>query len=372
MKVLLAPDKFKGTLTAAEVCSHITHGLLQQDPALEVIAHPMADGGEGTLDILKAHLHTTTCQVTVQDPHFRPIQATYEYHDRTAYIEMSRASGLALLAPTERNPRLTSTFGTGQLIRHAMVQGARKVFLFVGGSATNDAGVGMAHALGYRFLDEKGHELRPVGESLGLIDRIDTAQVDPLLKQAAFEVVCDVRNLLCGKEGATWVYARQKGATDADIAVLEAGMLRFQSLLEDTFQQDIAHLAGGGAAGGLGAGAVAFLQAALSPGTPTLMTLTGLSSRLEDVDFVITGEGKVDDQTLQGKVVQGVAAEASRRNIPFGIICGVAEQVERVQQTLSPQFIKQVVSLSQDHRDALANAGHYVTQLAAQTLLDKS
>lgn len=372
MKILLAPDKFKGTLAAAEVCQFIRRGLLKNYPETEVIMHPMADGGEGTLDIIKAHLHTATAQVAVQDPLFRNVVATYEYTGDTAYIEMSQASGLALLSEAERNPRLTSTIGTGQLIRHAIAQGAGKIFLFIGGSATNDAGIGMASALGYRFLDTKGQEIKPIGENLQHIQNIDASEVDQALRKVAFEVVCDVRNLLCGAEGATYVYAPQKGATHPqDLKVLEEGMLHFQQVLENTFQQDIARMEGGGAAGGLGAGAVAFLQAKISPGTTALMEITGFKSHLESVDMIITGEGKTDEQTLHGKVVHGVANEANKRKIPFGIICGLAEQVEQIMTMLKPKFIKQVVNVSKDRQDAFENAGKYVETLAEQVKLDE-
>lgn len=371
MKILLAPDKFKGTLTATEVCQHIRRGLLKNYPEADVIMHPMADGGEGTLSIIKTHLHTDTMQATVQDPLFRTIKATYEYAGDIAYIEMSQASGLALLSEAEKNPRLTSTIGTGQLIHHAIVQGASKIFLFIGGSATNDAGTGMASALGYRFLDRKGQEIKPLGENLQHIQKIDASEVNPALHEVAFEVVCDVRNLLCGAAGATYMYAPQKGATHPqDLQLLEEGMQHFQQVLEATFQQDIAHMEGGGAAGGLGAGAVSFLKAKISAGTAALMEITGFKKHLEGADLIITGEGKTDEQTLHGKVVHGVGIEANKRKIPFGIICGLAGQVEQITAMLKPKFIKQVVSISKDRQDAFKNAGKYVEALAAQVKLD--
>ncbi len=367
MKILLAPDKFKGSLTAAEVCRHMQQGLLSNYPAANIVLHPMADGGEGTLDIIKIHLQTHTIQTKVSDPLFRTVEASYEYAGDIAYIEMSKASGLALLSEEEQNPRLTSTIGTGQLIRHAIEQGARKVFLFVGGSATNEAGVGMATALGYRFLDAMGMEVKPIGQNLQYIDTIDSSKVMPGLHQVAFEVVCDVSNQLCGTSGATHVYAPQKGAgLLRDLQLLEAGMKRFQQVLEHTFQQNIATLKGGGAAGGLGAGAVAFLKATINSGTATLMEMTGFEAHLKDTDFILTGEGKADRQTLHGKVVHGVAVAANKHHIPFGMICGVAEHHNEIMETLAPRFIKQITEISQNNEDALSEAGKYVETLAAQ------
>lgn len=345
MKIIVAPDKFKGSLTAAEVCAAVGEGILQIHPGAEVIHHPLADGGEGSLDILANHQATEEVEAIVLNPIFQPIKASYLLSGDTAYIEMARASGLPLLRPDQRSARLTTTFGTGQLIRNAIQRGAHRIFLFVGGSATTDAGIGMAAALGYRFLDASGEQVRPIGENLGQISRIDTSQLlfDPAKIKAT--VVSDVLNPLYGPEGAAYVFAPQKGANADDVAFLDTGLQHLAAIIQRDLTTAIAGIPGAGAAGGLGAGGVAFLGADIQSGIETMITATNLEQHLPDTDLIITGEGMLDHQSLQGKVVAGVAALAKRKDIPVVVVAG---NTSLSPDEYQPLGIRQVQTVMQD------------------------
>jgi glycerate kinase len=322
MKIIVAPDKFKGSLTAQEVCEAVRDGILQIKKDAEVIMHPLADGGEGSLDILADHLGAEEKEAIVLNPLFQPLRASYLMYEDMAYIEMARASGLPLLKPEERSARLTTTFGTGQLIRNAIQRGAREIHLFVGGSATTEAGIGMASALGYRFVDAAGNNLRPVGENLGRIDRIDSSQLqfDPSAIRAT--VVTDVLNPLYGPDGAAHVFAPQKGADVDDVKYLDEGLQHLAEIIKRDLGKEVAELPGAGAAGGLGAGGVAFLNADIKSGIESIIEATYLKYHLDETDLIITGEGMFDHQSLQGKVVAGVAQLAKQHDIPVLVFAG--------------------------------------------------
>lgn len=324
MKILIACDSFKDSLPALEACQAIARGLQRALPGVEPIIFPMADGGEGTAGILTFHSNGQTISREVNDPLFRPVKASYGLSGdgRTAFIEMAAASGLPLLRAEERSALHTSTFGAGELVLDAIRRGVKKILLGIGGSATNDAGMGMAAALGYRFFDGNGERLAATGESLEKVNLIDDSQLDFDPEAVSVEVLCDVDNPLYGEQGAAYVYAPQKGADAAEVEKLDRGLRHFADVLKQKFGQDFAHRPGAGAAGGLGAGAMAFLRARLRPGIEAVMDHTGFDARLEGAQWAVTGEGRVDRQTLHGKLIYGITRRAAARNVPVIALCG--------------------------------------------------
>ena len=326
MKILIAPDKFKGTLSAAGVAAAIGRAVRKKYPKAEIIEQPLADGGEGSLELLEQLLPLKKHRLEVTGPLRKPVQAEYLMGEGKAYIEIAQAAGLQHVPAPRRNPRNTTTIGIGMLIDDAIARGAKDIFLFLGGSATNECGAGMAAALGYRFFDKKGEDFVPMGDSLEWVDRIDQTQVPPALKEVRFTAVCDVNNPLLGPSGATYTYAVQKGATDEDLLDLERNQAHFAECMMAEMGANIIQLPGGGAAGGLGAGCVAFLGAGLRPGIDVLMEAVGFADLVKGADMVITGEGKIDDQTIHGKVVSGVAKAAIAAGVPQIIaFCGRQE-----------------------------------------------
>lgn len=324
MKILIAADSFKDALPALEVCQAVARGLKRALPQAEPVLFPMADGGEGTAEILTFHSRGQRIEKEVNDPLFRPVNAGYGLSGdgKTAFIEMAAASGLPLLKQEERSALKTTTFGTGELILDAIQRGAAKILLGIGGSATNDAGMGMAAALGYRFFDEGGERLPATGENLAKVSSIDLSHLLFNPEHLEVEVLCDVDNPLFGEKGAARVYAPQKGAGADAVETLDAGLRHFARLLADKFEQDFAHIPGAGAAGGLGAGAMAFLGGRLRPGIEAVMDYTGFEDQLKGVQFVITGEGKVDSQTLHGKLIYGITRRARAAGVPVIALCG--------------------------------------------------
>lgn len=330
MHVLIACDSFKDALDAHSVCSSIERGLQRSSSSLQTRICPLSDGGEGMVAVLRFHLGLQPRTVTVCDPLFRKIPAQYNVSpDGTvAFIEMAQAAGLPLLQTEARNPLHTTTFGVGELIQDALSQGARRIVLGIGGSATNDLGIGMAAALGWQFFDAAGLPVRPVGGQLGQIRQVVPPAL-PVYKDVVFEAICDVQNPLTGPQGAARTYARQKGASEADIAQLEQGALDFTSLLS-TPTSDIRHpksdIVEGlpigdrqhsmfGAAGGLGFGLHYFLGARLRPGIETMMDLIDFDRQLAWADVIITGEGRIDAQTAQGKLVAGIVTRARPKKV---------------------------------------------------------
>lgn len=323
MNILIATDSFKDALDAPAVCKAIERGILAAVPDATVRRFPLADGGEGTAQILTVHSGGQQIECLVKDPLLRPVWANYGLSGdgKTAFIEMAQASGLQRLAPEERNPLYTTTFGTGELIADALQRGVRKIVLGIGGSATNDGGMGMAVALGLQCLDAGGVPLSPVGQNLGKVRRI----AGRLNLNARFEVICDVDNPLYGPLGAAQVYAPQKGADEAAVAELDAGLAHFAELLHQYSGKALAELPGAGAAGGLGAGAMAFLNARMRRGIEAVMEYTGFEAALSDIDLVVTGEGKIDRQTRHGKLISGVCSRAAAQGVPVIAFCGALE-----------------------------------------------
>ena len=325
-KIIVASDSFKGSLSSLDVAEAASKAINEVYPRCEVVKVDVADGGEGTMDALRRTLGGEKIWVEVSDPLGRPIQASYVILEDgvTAVLEMAVASGLPLLAPDERNPLKTSTYGTGQLIADALNKGCRKFLVGIGGSATNDAGIGMLQALGYRFSDAKGNILHGCGESLEGVASIDVSSVNPALSEAQFIVACDVEAPLYGPIGAAYVFAPQKGADPAMVERLDNGLKHFSEValqcLEAT--EDYSQSPGAGAAGGLGFGFIAFLNAHLERGIEMVLDAIGFDELIKGASLVITGEGRVDSQTLTGKTPFGVLKRAMKQDIPVVAIGG--------------------------------------------------
>ncbi|SDW14102.1 glycerate kinase [Flavobacterium degerlachei] len=365
MRVVIAPDKFKGSLSALEVCLAIENGIKKFDSSIETIKHPLADGGEGTLDILQNYFELKTVSLLVKDPLFRDITATYMVSEDTAYIEMSNASGLQLLREEEKNCCNTTTFGTGQLILDAVQKGFKNIVLFIGGSATNDAGIGMATALGYQFYNADNKSIEPIGKSLLSIHKIENDKLLFTLSDINFTVVCDVKNPLYGPNGAAYVYGGQKGASSEEIETLDLGLQNFSKQVSKYLHKEVAEILGAGAAGGLGAGAVCFLNATIKSGIDFVMEQTGFDALLKDqVDLIITGEGSVDKQTIEGKVIKGISERAIQNNIPFSIISGIVKDEKLIQENLHPKSIASIMELGVTTADAMKNAALHINGIA--------
>ena len=324
MKVVIAPDSYKGCLSALEVAKAMERGVLSVFPSAEVRKIPIADGGEGTVAALVTATNGQLRQTEVTDPLGNKIIAHWGVlgDGRTAVIEMAAASGLPLVPKEKRVPRVTTTYGTGELIKAALAEGLAKIIIGIGGSATNDGGTGMARALGVRFLDAAGREVAAGGGSLAEICQIDTAGLDPRLKNTEIVVACDVDNPLCGTRGASAVFGPQKGATPEMVQQLDAGLAKYASCARQATGRDVAEKAGAGAAGGLGAGLMFFTPAQLKPGVEIVLDAVGFSDIVRDADFVITGEGRTDFQTAFGKAPVGVAKVAKTHGAPVFCISG--------------------------------------------------
>ena len=324
MKVVIAPDSYKGCLSALEVAKAMERGVLSVFSSAEVRKIPIADGGEGTVAALVTATNGQFRQTEVTDPLGNKIIAQWGIlgDRRTAVIEMAAASGLPLVPKEKRDPRFTTTFGTGELIQAALAEGLPKIIIGIGGSATNDGGTGMARALGVRFLNAAGQEVAAGGGSLAEICQIDTTGLDLRLKNTEIVVACDVDNPLCGTRGASAVFGPQKGATPEMVQQLDAGLAKYASCARQATGRDVAEKAGAGAAGGLGAGLMFFTPAQLKPGVEIVLDAVGFSDIIRDADFVITGEGRTDFQTAFGKAPVGVAKVAKTHGVPVFCISG--------------------------------------------------
>lgn len=317
MKLLFASDSFKGSLTSQQTIELLTKAAKQIFPDCVCCGVPVADGGEGTVDAIVSAADGRKCFAKVHDPLMKKTKASYGILDgNKAIIEMSAASGLTLVPDDQRNPLLTTTFGTGELILDALNQGCRDITVAIGGSATNDGGMGCMKALGVKFLSADGKELSGIGINLAFVSTIDTSGMDSRLKDCQFTVMCDVKNPLCGQNGATRTFAKQKGASEKDIEQLEAGMIHYGHLIHTLFGIDCDAIEGAGAAGGLGAALKVFLQADMRSGIETVLRMIHFDEKLRDADLVITGEGCTDSQSVCGKVIQGVGWHAKKYGIP--------------------------------------------------------
>ena len=364
MKILIAPDKFKGSLSAFEVADNIEKGILKVFPKAIVVKVPMADGGEGTVESLVDATGGKIIKTNVKDPLFRDIESFYGIlgDGKTAVIEMAAASGLYLLKDYERNPMITTTYGTGQLIKDALDRGCRRFIIAIGGSATNDGGAGMATVLGVKFYDKDGIEIGLGGGELSKIYSIDTSNLDERLKECEFIVACDVANPLIGENGASRVYGPQKGATKEMVEVLDKNLEHYGKLLEKYFNKKIIDVPGSGAAGGLGAGLMAFLNAQLKNGIEIIIETLKLEEKIKEADIVISGEGKIDFQTAFGKTISGIAKLCKKHNKPLIVIAGMVEDIENLYE-IGVSSIFSMVEKPMSLEDAIKNA---------PTLLEKS
>jgi glycerate kinase len=322
-RVIVAPQSFKGSADAVAVASAIARGVRRAWPSARVEEMPLADGGEGTVRSLVTATNGGIRRSPVHDPLGREIDAEWGVlgDGTTAVVEMAAASGLPLLRPDERDARITSTRGTGELILAAAASGAHRIVIGIGGSATNDGGAGMARAFGYRFLDRDGNELPEGGAALARLGRID-GQTDPRLVRPSIEVACDVRNPLLGPEGASAIYGPQKGATPEIVRELDAALARYADVVEAFVGRPIRDVPGAGAAGGLGAGLLAFLDARLVSGAELVLRAVRFSDRIAGADLVITGEGRIDRQSGYGKLTGAVTAAARRAGVPVVAVAG--------------------------------------------------
>lgn len=325
MKIVVAPDSFKGSLTAIEVSDAIEQGIREIFPEAEIVKIPMADGGDGTVQCLVNATGGEILREKVTDPLGDEILASYGIlgDKKTAVIEMAEASGLTLVPENKRNPLITTTYGTGQLIKAALDRGCRKMIIGIGGSATNDAGAGMVQALGAKLLDKDGEEIGFGGGELKKVLRIDTKYFDNRLSKTKVLIASDVSNPLCGPKGASRIYGPQKGATPEMTKELDESLAYFAEIIKRDLHKDIKDIPGAGAAGGLGASLIAFLNAELRPGIDIMIEIAKLEQAIKDADLVVTGEGKIDSQTIYGKAPIGVARIAKKYNIPVIAVAAI-------------------------------------------------
>ncbi|MET0463338.1 MAG: glycerate kinase [Chitinophagaceae bacterium] len=325
MKIIIAPDKFKGSLTSEQVCKAIEEGILgvtQEKP--EIVSFPMADGGDGFNIVLQHYFNTETIEADTVDPLGRAIRSPYQWNASTgvAIIEMATASGLVLLEPADRNPLHTSTYGTGLLINDALKRGATRIILGLGGSATNDAGMGILSALGFSFTDKAGQPLEPIG---GNLSRVYSIEPPAILPEVFFEIAADVENPLYGPKGAAYVYGPQKGADKEMVEQLDNGLRAFAGMIDTKLSVDIASFPGAGAAGGIAAGLSAFFKLDMKKGVELVLAANRLEDELSNAALLITGEGRIDDQSGSGKVVGTIASLAKKYKLPCVAFCGLLE-----------------------------------------------
>ena len=362
MKIVIAPDSYKESLSALEVASAIEAGFREIFPEADYVKIPVADGGEGTVEAMVAATQGNIVRLTVTGPLGKPVEAFYGLSgdERTAFIEMAAASGLELVPAAQRDPLITTSFGTGELLKDALDRGVDHIIIGIGGSATNDGGSGMMQALGAHLLDEHGKEIAYGGGALPQLARIDIEQLDPRIKQCRFEVACDVSNPLTGEKGASAIFGPQKGATPELVQQLDKALEHYATLIHRDLDIDVLHIDGGGAAGGMGAALHAFCQAELRSGIEIVTEALGLAEQVKDADLVITGEGRIDSQSINGKVPIGVAKVAKQFNKPvIGIAGSLTADVGVVHQHGLDAVFSVLFSIcSLD--DALANAAQNV------------
>ena len=324
-KCIVISDSFKGTISSLEICRIARESIPKFFPQCQVLTVPVADGGEGTVDCFVEAIGAQRVKAVVTGPYGEPIQASYGRKDGCAIIEMTAAAGLPMMGE-RRDPARTTTYGVGQLIAHAVEHGCREILLGLGGSATNDGGCGCAAALGVKFYDRQGAEFVPTGLTLDHIHKIDVSRARERLEGVTITVMCDVDNPLYGPRGAAYIFAPQKGADQDMVAQLDEGLRKLDKAIQMSLNCSVADLPGAGAAGGMGGGCVAFLGARLKSGIESVLDTIGFDAMLEGTDLVITGEGRIDSQSVHGKVISGIAGRTKPRNIPLlALVGGIAE-----------------------------------------------
>jgi glycerate kinase len=369
MKIIVAPDSYKGSMSASDVAKHMQIGIKRVYPDAEIILFPMADGGEGTLEVMVANSGGELCTTKVQGPLGSIVDATWGYisEQQTGIIEIAQASGISLVPKDKLNPLKASTFGVGELIIKALDKGCTRLIITLGGSATNDGGAGMVAALGAKLLDKDGEELEPGGASLKHLSRIDISNLDPRLSHT--EVICasDVVNPLCGKNGSSVVFGPQKGATDEMVKELDAALARYANKIKESIRKDVSDIPGSGAAGGLGAGLIAFLNATIQSGSQIIMDFLQFDSELHNADLIITGEGKTDKQTSYGKAPMAIALRGKKYNIPVLCISGSIEDHEEIKDIGIDAFFS-IINKPSQLDDVMKQTGQLI-ELTVENIL---
>ncbi len=371
-KFVLAPDKFKGSLTGLEFCDVVEKAIKSKLPNAEILKLPLADGGDGTIEVLQHQLHGELVKVQVSDPLFKTIDAQYLFikEKKLAFIEMAKASGIELLKPEQRNCYYTTSLGTGELILNAIEKEAETIILGIGGSATNDCGIGMATALGYQFKDENGEIVIPIGKNLSKIKTIETTKIHQKLASTTFKIACDVTNPLYGKNGAAFVYGPQKGASHKEIIELDKGLKHVSKLIINQLQKSVHDIKGTGAAGGMGAGCLAFLNGTLLSGIDLFKEIIDFDHQIKSANWIITGEGHLDHQTLSGKTIKGVLESSKREKIPVAALCGKISISNKEATKLGINYTDSIMNYSKNFDDAMTNSANYLSQMAIE-FIDK-
>ena len=366
MKYLLVPDKFKGSLTAAEVIEALSRGIRKIDPDPHLHSALVSDGGDGFVESIAHYTESEFVKCKATDPVGRAMETSYlfEPSSKSAFIEMAQTAGLELLDKADRNPLYTSTYGTGLQLKHALEYGAENIYVGLGGSATNDGGTGIAVAMGYRFLDAQNNELEPNGKSLAHIRNIIKPD-NTDFKAANIFAINDVNNPLFGPQGAAHVYAAQKGANKEEIEYLDSGLIQLNSVVEQILDKQNSKVPGAGAAGGTAFGLMSFLEAEFIGGANFIFHIAGIHELLKNnpIDYIITGEGKIDDQTLSGKVIHGILELANQYNVPVIAICGALE-ADRAK--LEEEGLKAVIEVRDPNQSLEYNMS------AASSLVEKA
>lgn len=379
MHILIAPDSFKGSLTANEAASAIERGVLQALPDATVVRHPISDGGEGLVSVVTPVLGGRIMTTSVSGPlPGQRVDARWglSADGSVALIEMAEAAGLPLVPLDRRDPKVTTTYGVGELIKSTLDAGISSIIIGIGGSATNDGGAGMAEALGVRFFDSSGNPVGRGGAALANVAGVDIRGKDPRLASVEVLVACDVQNTLCGEHGASAVYGPQKGATPSDVSLLDKALERYGTMIQSEMNIDVLEIPGGGAAGGLGAGLVAFCAGTLMRGIDLVLRVTKFDERLQESDLVITGEGKIDRQMYYGKALSGVIERAHRFNVPIVAVVGRVEG-EREFFVNDKSFVdlESLVDSQTTEADAIKNASRLLsekTKLLLQRYLSRT
>lgn len=364
-KIVIAPDSFKGTVSAGEAANIIEKGIHYVSKDIETIKLPIADGGEGTVDFFLEAIGGEKVTITVTGPSFAKIEASYAIlkDNKTAVIETAAAAGLCLMKG-DRDPSKTTTYGLGELMLDALNRGCKKLIVGLGGSATNDGGIGMAAALGIKFLDKYNKPIALNGDGLALLHHIDLSELDKRLSSCILEVACDVDNPLYGENGAAYIFSPQKGADDKMVKLLDNNLQNYASVLHNTFAIDVQAIPGSGAAGGLGAGLIALTKATLKPGIEIMLDTVHFDEIIKDADMIITGEGKIDGQSLRGKVPIGIVRRAKKYNVPVVAIVGaIGDNVDQIYKA----GIKAVFSINRQPMD-FSRAKNYTNENLFRTI----
>lgn len=378
MKIVLAPDSFKESMTAKEVCQEIEKGLKKILKNIECIPVPMADGGEGTTQSLVDATNGEFFTIDVTGPLGDVVKARFGIlgDKKTAIIEMAQASGLELVPREKRNPMITTTYGTGELIKKALEKGVSTILIGIGGSATNDGGAGMFQALGGKLLDKNGNDIGFGGGELSKLDRIDISNLDSRIKDIEIIVACDVQNPLTGKNGASHIFGKQKGANEEEREILDKNLKHFAEIIRKDIGKDVENIAGAGAAGGLGAGLMAFLSAKLKKGVEIVIEYSELEKKIQGADLVITGEGSIDGQTRFGKTPYGVAKTAQKYDIPVIVLAGnIGKDIETLYEhgfTAILPILTKVESLDEAIKNGKNNVEYIAETLARMIVAFKN